>query len=106
MRPHSLDRFRVVVAVCAHPDDEAFGLGAIITTLVDAGTEVRLVCLTRGEMSALGASGDLADRRLQELRCSADILGIDALAVHDHSDGGLTQVGAQAPEPSHLRPLR
>lgn len=95
MNTTSLDRYRVVVAVCAHPDDEAFGLGAIITTLVEAGTEVKLICLTRGEGSTLGPSRNLAQRRLEELKHSADILGIGALAVHDHPDGGLAEIGAE-----------
>ncbi|MEQ1703060.1 MAG: PIG-L family deacetylase, partial [Ilumatobacteraceae bacterium] len=40
---------RRVLAICAHPDDESFGLGAIISTLHDHGATVELACLTRGE---------------------------------------------------------
>lgn len=34
----SLPTFRRVVAVCAHPDDESFGLGAVIATFVEQDT--------------------------------------------------------------------
>ena len=40
-----------VLAVCAHPDDESFGLGGVIAALVAAGTRVDLICLTGGEAS-------------------------------------------------------
>lgn len=88
-----LHRLGSVVAVGAHPDDETFGLGAIIATLVDRGTKVGLVCLTRGESSTLGAGPDLAERRLDELACATEILGIGDLVVGDHPDGGLAGVG-------------
>ena len=49
---------------CAHPDDESFGLGGIISAYVAAGAEVNLVCLTRGEASMLGADrSELAEAR-------------------------------------------
>jgi N-acetylglucosamine malate deacetylase 2 len=89
------EQFTVVVAVCAHPDDEAFGLGAIISTLVDSGTEVRLVCLTRGEVSTLGAAENLAIRRGAELHCATEILGIAEVHLHDYPDGGLGNVSRE-----------
>lgn len=86
--------YRDIVVACAHPDDESFGLGAIITTLVDAGTRVRLVCFTHGEGSTLGASTDLAARRDDELVCAADVLGVAQVHVHAYPDGTLSQVPA------------
>lgn len=81
-----------VAAVCAHPDDETFGLGGIIAALVEAGTDVRLVCLTCGESSALGAGDDLAVRRRHELTAAADALGIGQVSIEQHPDGALAQV--------------
>lgn len=91
---------RKVLAVCAHPDDESFGLGAIISTLIDQGSSIDLVCLTRGEASTLGASiGDLAAARSSELAAAATALGINAVHQFDHPDGGLStiDIGLLAP---------
>ncbi len=85
-------RHRSVAAVCAHPDDESFGLGAVISGLVDAGSSVGLVCLSRGERSTLGAALDLASRRTDELRCAAAVLGIERVTLRDHGDGSLPSV--------------
>jgi LmbE family N-acetylglucosaminyl deacetylase len=84
---------RRVLAVCAHPDDESFGLGAIISTLVDHGASVDLVTLTRGEASTLGiAAVDLADLRSSELTAGAAELGITSVYQFDHPDGQLSTV--------------
>jgi len=87
-----LGGYRDVVVACAHPDDESFGLGAIITTLVDNGTRVRMVCFTHGEGSTLGAGDHLAARRDDELACAADILGVEQVHVHAYPDGTLSQI--------------
>lgn len=81
-----------VVVICAHPDDEAFGLGAIISGMVEGGAQVELVCLTRGEGSTLGAREDLAARRKVELHDAAEELGIARVTLCDHSDGSLSSV--------------
>lgn len=84
---------RKVLAVCAHPDDESFGLGAIISTLIDQGASIDLVCLTRGEASTLGTSlDDLAEARRSELAAAATQLGVDIVHQFDHPDGGLSTI--------------
>lgn len=83
---------RRVTVVCAHPDDESFGLGAIITALAEAGTRLRLVCFTAGEASTLGAGTDLSARHARELDCAARTLGIDAVTLFGHPDGALATV--------------
>lgn len=88
---NELQAHREVVAVCAHPDDESFGLGAVIATLVEAGTRVRLVCFTHGERSTLGASEDLAARRDDELACAARILGVEQVHASGYPDGELSE---------------
>lgn len=58
-----------VLAVVAHPDDESFGLGAILDAFAGAGAHVVVLCLTRGEASTIhGVSGDLAALRATELQ--------------------------------------
>jgi LmbE family N-acetylglucosaminyl deacetylase len=94
-----------VVAVCAHPDDESFGLGAIIAAFVDQGTTIDLICLTRGEASTLGVgAGPLAALRRAELVAATDELGIDRVEVAEFADGALAAV---APETLHelIRPV-
>ena len=94
MAPQTFDQLagRRVLAVCAHPDDESFGLGAVISTLVDLGAEVSVLCLTRGEASTLGSSPDLATTRVAELESAALALGIRCVTVGHHADGALPAV--------------
>lgn len=82
-----------VLAVCAHPDDESFGLGAVISTLIDRGAAIDLVCLTRGEASTLtGSAVHLAEARHNELVAAATELGIGAVHLFDHPDGHLAAI--------------
>ena len=79
------------LAVLAHPDDESFGLGAVLSALVDAGTEVAGVCFTHGEASTLGAAGsDLHQTRAGELADAATALGIGDVELLDYPDGHLS----------------
>jgi len=80
-----------VLAVCAHPDDESFGLGAVLSGFVERGTRVSLLCFTRGEASTLGVDGTALDeRRHVELTRAAAELGIGRVSLLDHPDGSLT----------------
>jgi LmbE family N-acetylglucosaminyl deacetylase len=81
-----------VLAVVAHPDDESFGLGALLAALARAGAEVRVLCLTHGEASALGATADLARVRRDELAAAAERLGVRSVVLRDLPDGGLSDL--------------
>jgi len=82
-----------VLAVVAHPDDESFGLGAILDAFTGAGARVDVLCLTHGEASTLhGAPGDLASLRGAELTVAAEALGVTHTTLHDHPDGSLGEV--------------
>lgn len=85
-----LPSWRRVLVVVAHPDDESFGLGAIIDGFVRAGAAVDVLCLTRGEASTLGDREGLADLRRAELEAAGAALGVNTSALLDHPDGGLT----------------
>ncbi len=88
-----LPEVRRVLAVVAHPDDETFGLGAVLSAFVDAGTAVAVVSLTRGEASTLGGcEPDLAGLREQEFRAATAALHIEVAAIGRHPDGGLANV--------------
>src|SRR5664280_869207 len=72
-----LPAWSTVLAVVAHPDDESFGLGAILDAFHRAGTRTAVLCLTRGEASTLhGAAGDLTAVRGREFAGAARTLGI------------------------------
>lgn len=79
-----------VLVVCAHPDDESFGLGAVLSTLADAATPTSLLCFTHGEASTLhGVPGDLAAIRAKEFADAAQVLGIGRAELLDYPDGSL-----------------
>jgi LmbE family N-acetylglucosaminyl deacetylase len=78
------------LAVVAHPDDESFGLGAVLTAFIDAGAVPAVLCLTHGEASTLhGVEGDLAPIRAGELAEAARRLGIEQVTLCDFPDGAL-----------------
>ncbi|MEH6820445.1 MAG: PIG-L deacetylase family protein [Dietzia psychralcaliphila] len=80
-----------VLAVVAHPDDESFGLGAVLSTFAAVGAAIDVLCLTRGEASTLhGVEGDLSQIRELELRAAADALGARRVTLRDLPDGGLS----------------
>ena len=43
-----LPAWSAALVVVAHPDDESFGLGAVIDRLTAAGTAVHALCYTHG----------------------------------------------------------
>ncbi len=82
-----------VVAVCAHPDDESFGLGAVIASLAAAGTSTAVLSFTHGEASTLhGTPGDLRVVRAAELAAAADALTISDVRLLDYADGSLDRI--------------
>ncbi len=79
-----------VLAVSAHPDDESFGLGAVLERFASSGTSVSVLCFTRGEASTLGmAQVDLGELRRSELGAAAAELGLRRVELGDHPDGSL-----------------
>lgn len=88
----NLPRWRRALVVVAHPDDESFGLGALVSTFTQASAEVDVLCFTQGEASTLGASDDLAGIRAGELERAAQALGVRRALLRNHPDGGLADV--------------
>lgn len=83
-----------ILAVVAHPDDESFGLGALLARAAAAGARVGVLCLTHGEASTLhGVDGDLREIREAELHAAARRLGLCWVRLLDRPDGGLAALG-------------
>jgi LmbE family N-acetylglucosaminyl deacetylase len=81
-----------LMAVFAHPDDEAFGTGGTLSKYAAEGCDVTLVTATRGEAGEiaepdLATSADLPLVREQELRCACQIYGINPPRFLDYADG-------------------
>jgi N-acetylglucosamine malate deacetylase 2 len=97
-RAGELPDWRRPLVVVAHPDDESFGLGAILASFVEAGAAPSVLCFTHGEASTLhGRPGDLRVLRAQELADAARLLGVASVELLDEPDGGLAAL-----DPDHL----
>ncbi|MFD1662349.1 PIG-L deacetylase family protein [Streptomyces caeni] len=93
MLPGLPDGVRRVMAVVAHPDDESFGLGALLDLLSGGGVPTTVLCFTHGEASTLhGRPGDLHTVRADELACAARELGVGRVELTDHPDGALVRL--------------
>lgn len=89
----TLPRWPSVLAVVAHPDDESFGLGALLDAFHRAGATVQVLCLTHGEASTLHAApGDLAAVRETELAVAAAALGAARTTLLGYRDGSLGDI--------------
>lgn len=83
-----------IMAVFAHPDDEAFGTGGTISRYASLGVKVTLVCATRGEVGEISdpdiaTPETLGQVREGELRCAAETMGISELIFLNYRDSGM-----------------
>jgi len=82
------------MAIFAHPDDEAFGVGGTLSRYAAEGCDIYLVTATRGEAGQitepdLATAANLPYVREQELRCACEIYGIHPPFFLDYVDGQL-----------------
>lgn len=83
-----------IVFFHAHPDDECISTGGTMAMLADAGHRVVLVTATRGEHGevpdGLLAEGEqLAQRRVEEVHASAEVLGVARGEFLGYIDSGM-----------------
>ena len=83
-----------LLAVYAHPDDEAFGTGGSLSRYAAAGVNVILVCATRGEVGEISDPSyatpqTLGQVREDELRCAAETMGIAEVIFLNYRDSGM-----------------
>ena len=86
-----------LMAIFAHPDDEAFGTGGSLTKYAAEGVDVYLVTATRGEAGQiaepdLATPANLPTVREHELRCACENYGIHPPRLLDYVDGQLAIV--------------
>ncbi|CAN5686504.1 MAG: PIG-L family deacetylase [Acidimicrobiia bacterium] len=80
-----MQRTSRATVVAPHPDDEVFGVGGLMSTLVERGYRVRLVAVTDGE----AAFGQLAtDERaaLVARRSEERLASLEALGLAEHTE--------------------
>ncbi len=88
---------RVLLGIFAHPDDEAFGPGGTLARCAAEGMAVHICTLTDGAAGTadpdcwdcLEGYEDLAERRLEELRCAVETLG-GTLHFMGYRDSGMS----------------
>jgi mycothiol conjugate amidase Mca len=86
-----------LLAVHAHPDDEAIGTGGILAHYSGSGARVALVCATKGEVGEIvdptideeAARPRLGQIREDELRCACGVLGVQELLFLGYRDSGM-----------------
>jgi N-acetyl-1-D-myo-inositol-2-amino-2-deoxy-alpha-D-glucopyranoside deacetylase len=90
-----------IVAVVAHPDDEALIAGGTLALAASAGIATGVISLTRGELGPISdprlADPDtLGSVRETELQASGAALGVDWTRCLRHPDGELPWADAEA----------
>jgi LmbE family N-acetylglucosaminyl deacetylase len=83
-----------LLAVLAHPDDESFATGGTLAHYAQRGMSVHLVCATGGDAGTIADDGlqgyeSLTERRLSELCCAAQELGLASVNLLGYRDSGM-----------------
>lgn len=83
-----------LLAVFAHPDDEAFRCGGTLALLARRGVQVQVLTATRGQAGSCGDPplcdpAELPQVRERELRCACAALAIKPPLLLDYQDGEL-----------------
>ena len=97
-----LARFRRVLVVAPHPDDESLGCGGTIAELTAGGAQVWIAVVTDGRASHPGhpnhSPGQIAAMRRLEMGEAARHLGVETGHLHflDYEDGTLARLPTKA----------
>ncbi|HET7432519.1 MAG TPA: PIG-L family deacetylase [Nocardioides sp.] len=89
-----------VLGIFAHPDDETLCAGGTFAKYADAGAEVRVVSLTKGEAGQIrdasaATRSTLASVREKELDAAGHELGLTEARCLDHPDGALSEIDGE-----------
>lgn len=87
---------KLLFAIFAHPDDEAFGPSGTLLLETQAGTELHLITLTAGGNGDNPDNyEDLAAERLKEWQQSGELLGATTMNCLGYQDGHLGNIAMQ-----------
>jgi LmbE family N-acetylglucosaminyl deacetylase len=85
---------KTLIFIGAHPDDETFGMGAVLVKYVADGVKVYYICATRGEAGTVDAQylkgfKNIADLRSEEMKAAAQVLGLSGVIYLGYRDSGM-----------------
>jgi LmbE family N-acetylglucosaminyl deacetylase len=100
-----------LLAIFAHPDDEAFSSAGLLAKYAREGVHTSLVMATRGEAGeisdpALADRDNLGQVREQELRQACAIMGVKELRFLDYVDGTLSEMDREEFKEKLVRTIR
>ncbi len=83
-----------LLAIYAHPDDEAFGAAGTFASITDRGGNVTLVCATRGEAgeisdASLSTHETLGEVREAELHAAMRLVNVSDIRFLNYRDSGM-----------------
>jgi len=83
-----------ILVVTAHPDDETFGMGGTIAKYISEGSQVFVVCATKGEAGEADPAlvrqyESMAALREAEMRCAMKELGVQEVFFLGYRDSGM-----------------
>lgn len=81
---------KILFGIFAHPDDEGFGPSGTLIQEARSGTDIHLLCLTRGD-AGRNADGcnNLGALRLQEWQAAGKLIGAASMQHFGYNDGTL-----------------
>ena len=105
-----MNKIERLLAIFAHPDDESYRAGGALALLARKGTQVWVLCATRGEQGIVNLDPEETGQvRQDEMECACRALGIEKPCFLDYQDGTLPQVdeeGAVGQVVGAIRKLR
>ncbi len=89
-----MSKQRTLIFFGAHPDDESFGMGSTLAQYATEGVKVYYVCSTRGEAGTVDPAllkgyASIAERRTEEMKCAAAVLGLAGVVYLGYRDSGM-----------------
>jgi LmbE family N-acetylglucosaminyl deacetylase len=89
-----MNKQKTLIFFGAHPDDESFGMGAVLAKYAASGVKVYYVCATRGEAGTIDPEymkgyADAAELRSAEMQCAAQVLGLTGVIYLGYRDSGM-----------------